>query len=792
MQTLSAIHPADKPQSTTLPPDPAPDNPAAGTDMDGLLTFLPLLYVGWADAVLTPSRLDLIRQRMAEQAWLSADEQARLQRWTDPANPPSPAQMKGWLATIRAAAADLPPDERLSLAELGVLVARREAPDEYARCANPAVCAALDELEEALGVIGPDAATFILSDERRPQPPAPVEHPSFPVDAMTRLLEGEHAAIRRRMWAILSDPVFQRRIITDKEAYRTQVLAWTKLLAEQGMGALAYPPEAGGAGDITQYLAAFGTLAHHDLSLAIKFGVQFGLFGGSIQMLGTAPHHERYLPDIGTLALPGCFAMTETDHGSNVREIETTARYDPDAQEFAIHTPHPGARKDYIGNAARDGRMATVFAQLFVGDDCHGVHAFVVPIRDEAGRPMPGVRIEDVGEKLGLNGVDNGRLYFDQVRVPRTALLNRFGDVTPAGEYVSDIASESRRFFTMLGTLVGGRVGIATAALSGAKSALTIAIRYATRRRQFGPPGEAETLLLDYRTHQRRLLIPLANVYALDFALKYLTRRFARRTEEDAREVEALAAGIKSVSTWNTIRTAQECREACGAQGYLAENRFAAIKADTDIFATFEGDNTVLMQLVAKACLSEFQQQFHDMNIFGLARFIAGQATHHLADRNSPSRGKTDAEHLRDPGFQLDAFRHREEALLSSAAARLKKRIDRGMDSYAAMLEVQTHLVVTAQAFVERVILEQFMAGVDGVEDAALAETLKRLVDLYALSTMEKHGGWYLEHGLFEGAKTKAIRREVDRLCLELRPDARGLVDAFAIPDPVLAAPIGI
>lgn len=74
------------------------------------------------------------------------------------------------------------------------------------------------------------------------------------------------------------------------------------------------------------FITAFETLAYHDLSLVIKFGVQFGLFGGSIHRLGTERHHEAHLERVGTLELPGCFAMAEWAHGSNVRELETTAR----------------------------------------------------------------------------------------------------------------------------------------------------------------------------------------------------------------------------------------------------------------------------------------------------------------------------------------------------------------------------------------------------------------------------------------------------------------------------------
>jgi acyl-CoA oxidase len=76
------------------------------------------------------------------------------------------------------------------------------------------------------------------------------------------------------------------------------------------------------------YFAIMETLSYHDLSMVIKFGVQFGLWGMSVYFLGTEKHHAKYLKDIGTLELPGCFAMTETNHGSNVKGIETTATYD--------------------------------------------------------------------------------------------------------------------------------------------------------------------------------------------------------------------------------------------------------------------------------------------------------------------------------------------------------------------------------------------------------------------------------------------------------------------------------
>ena len=352
-------------------------------------------------------------------------------------------------------------------------------------------------------------------------------HASFDPAAMSRLLDGEHAAVRAKVRAILSRPSFRYPDPTaDIPTQRELAFRWCRELADEGIGLLAIPTEYGGQDDFAAFMAAFETIAFHDLGMTIKFTVQFGIWLGSVLLLGNAAQHRRYLRDIATFGLPGCFAMTEIGHGSNVRELETLARYEPASGQFVVTSPTWTAGKNYIGNGACHGRLATVFAQLETEGERHGVHAFLVPLRDEAGNILPGVRIEDNGPKMGENGVDNARIWFDGVRMDRDALLDRYGSVAADGTYQSEIRSAGARFFTTISALVGGRISIAAAGLSAAKSGLTIAVRYATRRRQFRATGATdETPLLDYPTHQRRLLPLLANAYALDFAHKFLVRR---------------------------------------------------------------------------------------------------------------------------------------------------------------------------------------------------------------------------------------------------------------------------
>jgi acyl-CoA oxidase len=371
-------------------------------------------------------------------------------------------------------------------------------------------------------------------------------------------------------------------------------------------------------------------------------------------------------------------------------------------------------------------------------------------------------------------------------------MLNRFATINEHGVFESLISSDNRRFFTMLGTLVGGRIGIPRAGLSAAKSGLTIAIRYADQRLQFGPEGATEVPILNYRTHQRRLMPLIANAYALHFALQYLTKRFLNRTEEEMQEVEALAAGLKAFATWNTTATLQECRECCGGKGYMTENRIDDLKNDTDIFTTFEGDNTVLMQLVAKSRLTEFKQEFGSMNLFGILNYVIDQAATSFMELNPIIVRKTDMGHLLDPEFHLDAFIYRERDILTSAARRLRKHLDNGMDSFDAFNQTQYHMVNVGFAYVERIILEQFQVAVKNTKDKGCKNILQKLCNLFALSQLEKNKGWYLEHGYMEGVKTKAIRKLINQLVWEIRQEAVPLVNAFEIPDSCLSAPIAI
>ncbi|NKZ12295.1 acyl-CoA oxidase [Mycolicibacterium septicum DSM 44393] len=613
-------------------------------------------------------------------------------------------------------------------------------------------------------------------------------------------LDGRWRDVKNAMRARLSDEIFRPHYTPNTVIARAKVGEQLKIMAAAGAAEDGFRKEHGGNGDVGAAITQIEMLAMSDLSLMVKAGVQWGLFGGAIENLGTERHHKAYVRPLIDLDLVGCFAMTETGHGSDVQSLETTATYDPATQEFVIHSPTPTARKDYIGGAAETARVAAVFAQLITPDgEVHGVHCLVVPIRDDEGNDLPGVTTSDCHYKGGLPGVDNGRIVFDQVRVPRENLLNRYADVAPDGTYTSPIENPGRRFFTMLGTLIRGRVTVGGSAAAAARVALDIATRYALERRQFeAPKSTEEVLIMDYLVHQRRLLPLIAKSYALQFAQNELVAKCHElQTSDDPdaeeqRELEARAAGLKAANTWHASRAIQEAREACGGAGYLAENRLIALRADTDVFTTFEGDNHVLTQLVAKELLTAYADDIKGMSPVEWVRFAANYAGERVLKRTAAetiiqtvldTRQDNEEEgSLFNRGTQVKMFEDREEYMLASVARRLQGKA-KEMSAFDAFNSVQDHVLHAAQAHIDRVILEAFVAGIDACEDDTARELLQDVCDLYALSVIEDDKAWFIEHRYLSTERAKAVTRGINERCRSLRPHVETLVDGFGIPE---------
>ncbi|CAN6381716.1 unnamed protein product [Urochloa humidicola] len=557
------------------------------------------------------------------------------------------------------------------------------------------------------------------------------------------------------------------------------------------------------ANDPAEYFAVMEAAGGADISLGVKLGVQYSLWGGSVINLGTKKHRDKFFDGIDNLDYPGCFAMTELHHGSNVQALQTTATFDPVTDEFIINTPNDGAIKWWIGNAAVHGKFATVFARLILplqgkgGEPADmGIHAFIVPIRDlETHAVLPGIEINDCGHKIGLNGVDNGALRFRSVRVPRDNLLNRFGDVSRDGKYTSSLPTINKRFAATLGELVGGRVGIAYCSVGVLRVAVTIAVRYALLRHQFGPPKQPEISVLDYQSHQHKLMPMLASAYAFHFATVQLVDKYSemkKTNDEDLiADVHVLSSGLKAYITSFTAKSISICREACGGHGYAAVNRFGALRNDHDIFQTFEGDNTVLLQQVAGDLLKQYQEKFKGGTLSVTWNYLRDSMGTYLSQPNPVTARWEGEDHLRDPNFQLDAFRYRTSRLLHSVAARLQKH-SKTLGGFGAWNRCLNHLLTLAESHIESVILAKFIESVKSCPDEKTREVLKLVCDLYALDRIWKDIGTYRNVDYVAPNKAKAIHKLTDYLSYQVRLVAKELVNAFDLPDLIIRAPIGM
>lgn len=637
---------------------------------------------------------------------------------------------------------------------------------------------------------------------------------------MIALLSGERQEVRREflLKLVLNDPVFVKwkrdRAFLGRLDRMRQALFICKRLVELKFSLKLNSDE-----------FAYLIYLMDDLLPIQMHEVAFIPF---IKANGTQEQIDYWVKKAEKYEIIGCYAQTELGHGSNVAALETTATFIKEDDEWEIHSPSLTSTKFWVGGLGVLATHCLLFARVVIDEKDYGVQCFVVPLRDlKTHNALPGVLVGEIGPKMGVNSMDNGFVRFDNVRVPRTNLLMKYIKVDKNGNLTEPV-NDKIKYLSMT-TLRANFVGYSALGLS---KAVTIGVRYATVRKQFGPSNE-EVSIINYPAVHARLLPLLAATFCFSFAGFYVSNELELISKaitsgnvdsgvsESLNSFHALTCSLKSFCTTYTAKGMEDIRSTCGGHGYSLFSGLPETYCSFVHMCTAEGDNWLLTQQVCRWILKTFTQASSgSFNLNPIFSYIAEVAKNSSFKSKKPSAPS--ASDLLTYNFVLESCKYRAGCLLLQLQEKLSSLVQNGFSESDAWNQCQLEMYRLSEAHAQVVLLHMFMLILEEKRNVTsdhysknsapvllkepirsaypeLYEPFKMMFFLLGLCWISDNQADYLKFGYFSASHVDLFQKLLygsteqykKGFVHSLLPYAVPLADGLAIPDYVTNSALG-
>ncbi|XP_035634945.1 peroxisomal acyl-coenzyme A oxidase 1 isoform X1 [Oncorhynchus keta] len=612
------------------------------------------------------------------------------------------------------------------------------------------------------------------------------ENATFNVEKLTHILDGGIEKTKRRREIeslVISDPDFQSEdlnFLSRSERYDAAVKKSAQMILKLREYGISDPEE----------IYCYKSCVHR--GRAEPLDLHLAMFLPTLLNQSSPEQMETFFIPAWNLDIIGTYAQTEMGHGTHLRGLETTATYDPATQEFVLNSPTITSIKWWPGGLGKTSNHAIVLAQLHTQGKCHGLHAFIVPLRSmNTHIPLPGVVVGDIGPKFGFDEVDNGYLKLENVRIPREHMLMKYAKVEADGTYVKPPSAK-----LTYGTMVFIRSMIVGEAGSALAKSCTIAIRYSSVRHQSEiRSGEPEPQIMDYQTQQYKLFPLLATAYAYKFVGQYMNQVYHRITGDISQgdfselpELHALSAGLKAFTTWTASEGIEVCRMACGGHGYSRCSALPDIYVNFVATCTYEGENTVMMLQTARFLIKSYQQASAGHQLSGIVSYL-NESERRLQPQSVSSRPTV--VNVNDLASLVEAYKLRAAKLVEVAAKSIQQELQKRVSQEDAWNNSAIDLVRASNAHCHYVVVKLFAAKLGEIGDMGVHSVLNTLALLYALQGIQQHSGDFLQPGLLSVPQLSQVSQRLKELLAQLRPNAVALVDAFDYCDEMLNSVLG-